>query len=166
MGGMSGPFADKYIRYILGWLVLGIFGIYYFGQTSMWLGLTSFLGAFIVTFGFDIVFRQIVKRKARKIVKQKPEALVDVLRHGQEKKGYLIFTRDYVLFVPVFGKVKTVIELDQIVRRQFDRSMVEIIARFPNRYRVFSFTVLFKGKLKELIDEKMGKSQSYKYEET
>ncbi|WP_078593435.1 hypothetical protein [Evansella clarkii] len=158
------PYHEKYLRYVLSWLIFGFFGLIFLWQWGWIYGLLSLAAAFILSFGLDLVFRFVVRRKVKAMVGEEPKVIVDAIRMRKERKGFLVVTDRFVLFVPLFRKIKTVMEADQIVRTQTDRLLVEITAKFPNRYRTFSYTVLSKKKLMPVLKELTGESLPYKYE--
>ncbi|MBM7095504.1 hypothetical protein JSY36_07050 [Bacillus sp. H-16] len=159
---MAGPFTDKYVRYVLSWLLFGLFGFTYLLQFSWSLAFGSVLVGGVLTFGIDYVCRQIVKMKTNSLVDEKPQCMVDAFRHGKDKRGYLVLTENYLLFVPVLGKVRTVFHASQIVRRDVDGLTAEFTAKLRHQYRRFTFSILTKQKFKEAFEEATNPSLPYK----
>ncbi|MBU9710860.1 hypothetical protein [Evansella tamaricis] len=158
------PFSDKYLWYILNWLLFGLLGSIFLWQWNWAYGVVSVILAFLLTFGVDFLCRYFVKNKVRAMVKEEPIIIVDAIRMQQEKRGYLVLTKNFVLFVPLLRRIKTVIESDQIVRQDSERLVVEITAKFPNKYRVFTFAVLSTKKLLPILKDMTGESLPYKYD--
>ncbi|MFA9556423.1 hypothetical protein ACERII_03815 [Evansella sp. AB-rgal1] len=165
MIGPSVPIYEKYFRYVVSWLLFGVAGTLLFWQWGWVYVAICVSAAFMLSFGYDLLARFVVKQKVKAMVGDKPFLIVDAVRMRKERKGYLVFTKRFVLFVPVFQKIKTVIEADQIIRYEADRLYVEIIARFPNRYRTFPFVVLSSAKVLKALHQLTGeKMLPYKYE--
>ncbi|MDG5787415.1 hypothetical protein QA612_07900 [Evansella sp. AB-P1] len=158
------PITDKYFRYVVTWVLFGGLGTFLFWQWNWVYASICLVVAFLVTFGVDILFLFIVKQKVKAIVNEKPKLIVDAVRIRMEKRGYLVITNGFVLFVPIFRKIKTVIEADQIVRFEVERVLVEITARFPNQYRTFSYNVLSTKKVSQALQDLTGETFPYKYE--
>ncbi|MBU9724278.1 MULTISPECIES: hypothetical protein [Bacillaceae] len=161
---VSRPFTDKYLRYVISWLLFGLFGSLYMWQWSWIYGIASLLVAFCLSFGLDLLYRYIVKSKVRAMVNEEPLVVVDAIRLKRERRGYLVVTDSFVLFVPVFRKIKTVVEIKQIVRIESERLGLEIIAKLPNNYHVFSFALISSKKFLPVLKELTGESLPYKYD--
>ncbi|WP_026691665.1 hypothetical protein [Alteribacter aurantiacus] len=159
---MVGPFTDKYVRYTLGWLLFGIFGFTYLLQYSWLLATGSLLLAVMLTFGVDYGCRQVVKMKTNGMLKEDPHCMVDAFRHGKDKRGYLVLTENYLLFVPVLGKVRTVVKATDIVRRDVDGLTAEFTVRTKHQYRSFTFSILTAQKFKTVLEETTSPSLPYK----
>ncbi|MDQ0257425.1 hypothetical protein J2S74_004883 [Evansella vedderi] len=164
MNVRSRPITDKYFRYVISWLLFGVAGGLLFWQWGWYFALICILTAFVLTFGVDYLFRFIVKQKVRAMVKEEPVLITDAVRLRLERRGFLVITEKFVLFVPVFRKIKTVIEADQIVRYEVEGLIVEITAKFPNQYRTFSFQVLSPNKVLANLQVMSGESMPYKHE--
>ncbi|MCD8509443.1 MAG: hypothetical protein LRY73_05875 [Bacillus sp. (in: Bacteria)] len=158
------PVTDKYFRYIVSWLLFGVGGGILFWQYGWTFALFSIFIAFILTFGVDLGARFIVKQKVRAMVKEDPIIITDAVRLRMERRGFLVITERFLLFVPVFRKIKTVIETEQIVRYEMENLQLEITTKFPNQYRTFSFQVLSSKKVLEALQSNLGKPLPYKYE--
>ncbi|UCZ53101.1 hypothetical protein LGQ02_20370 [Bacillus shivajii] len=164
MYGLAGPFTDKYFRYLVSWLLFGLFGTIYLSQWGVIYGLFSLVAALTLSLGIDFIISIIVKWKVKAIVKEEPTLIVDAVRHSLERRGYLVVTKNYCLFVPLFAKVKTILELENVVRYQFDGRMVELIAKFPNRYRTFAFSIISSKKLSDELEKRTEQSVPYQFE--
>ncbi|WP_096185946.1 hypothetical protein [Evansella halocellulosilytica] len=165
MNGLAGPFTDKYFRYIVSWLLFGVFGTVFLSQWGVIYSLLSLLTAVILSFGIDLLIAAIVKYKVKAIVKEDTILIVDAVRHSLEKRGYLVVTKNYVLFVPLFTNVKTVIEMKNLVRYQFDGRTVELIAKFPNQYRPFAFSIISSKKLSHELEKRTEESVPYQFDD-
>ena len=160
----SRPFSDKFLRYILSCLIFVSLGLFLLWQGSWWYGTGSIVLAFLLSFGIDILFRFIVRKKVLGIVKEEPHLIIDAIRLKSQKRGYLVVTDRFFLFVPLFRKVKTVVETNQIVRIESERVFLEVTAKFPNQFRTFSYTVLSTKKLLPVLQKLTGESLPYKYD--
>lgn len=158
------PVTDKYFRYIVSWLLFGVGGGLLFWQYGWSFAFISIFIAFMITFGLDFAARMIVKQKVKAMVKEEPIVITDAVRLRMERRGFLVFTERFVLFVPVFRKIKTIIETEQIVRYELENLQLEITAKFPNQYRTFSFQVLSSEKVLDILQSNLGKPLPYKYE--
>ncbi|ADU32379.1 hypothetical protein [Evansella cellulosilytica] len=164
MVGRTRLISDKYFRYIVSWLIFGVLGGTLFWQIGWMYTIASVAIAFMLSFGIDMIARMIVGFKVRSIVNEKPLLTVEAIRLRMEKKGFLVVTNRFILFVPLFRKIKTVIDTNQIVRYEVDRLQVTITARLPNRYRTFSYNVTSTKAILSLLQEMTGESLPYKYE--
>jgi len=120
--------------------------------------------AVIFTIGYDALIGQLAKKKAEKIVQEKSNLIVHAVKHGSERKGFIVITDRFVLFVPNWNKIKTVLDAERIVRHQFDGQFLELTVRFPNKHRMFQFSVSSPEKVKLMLTEISGESLPYKYD--
>ncbi|WP_096437764.1 hypothetical protein [Alteribacter populi] len=162
---MVGPFTDKYVRYILCWLLFGLFGFTYLIQFSLLFALASVSIAFFLTVGLDFGFRQIIRQKAFAMVNEEPRATVQAYRQEKDKRGYLVLTDNYLLFVPLFGKIRTVLKGKEIVRKDVNGLTAEFTAKFPNQYQNFTFFILTKQKFVDALEKTTDVSVPYKQDE-
>lgn len=164
MIGRTTLISHKYFRYIACWLLFGVLGIIIFSKWNMIYGLISVCIAFVLTFGIDSLKHFIVRQKVLHLVKEKPLIILDAARGRGEKSGFLVVTESYILFVPLLRKIKTVLDIEKIIRYYTDGEEVQITAKFPNRFRTFSFYVLSTKKLLPILKEYVGESLPYKYD--
>lgn len=158
------PFAGKYSRYVLSWLLLGLLGPLVIWSGEIVQTLISISAAIALTFGYDFVIRLVVKRKASALVKEKTELVMDAIRYGTDRKGHIAITKNFLLFVPVTSKVRTILDTKNIVRHEFDGQILELTVRFPNKHRMFQYYVSSPEKIEAVLLEKSGKSLPYKYD--
>lgn len=162
--GRSNPFFDKYFRYTVSWLLFGVFGPIYLWQWDWLFALFSIIIAFFLTIGADMIFLFIVRQKVKAVVKEAPLVATEAVRLRLERRGYLVLTNRFVLFVPVLGKIKTVYEVNQIVRYKVEHLQLDLTVRFRNHHRFFSFYVISAKKLLPCLREMSGQHKSYKLE--
>ncbi|MGJ9384028.1 hypothetical protein [Salipaludibacillus sp. CF4.18] len=158
------PFAGKYTRYIMAWLFLGLLGPLVLWPGDVLLTTISIVLALLFTVGYDLIVREIVKRKAKSIAKENAELVLDALRYGRDQKGFLVVTKTFLIFVPLLSNIKTVIDTNKIVRHEFDGQILELTVKFPNKHRMFQFYVSSPVKVEALLLKKSGKSLPYKYD--
>ena len=160
----TSPISDRYFRYIASWSLFGVLGTIVFSQWSLSYVFLSIAIAFLLSFGIDIVTHFIVRQKVQGIVKEKPIFILEAAMARGEKRGYLVVTKNHVLFVPLFKKIKTVLKTESVIRYKLDRQRIEITAKFSNRYRTYSYNVSSTKKLIPITKEYLGKSLPYKYD--
>jgi hypothetical protein len=161
----SSPFSGRYLRYVLSILFFAILAPLILWQWSPLYSVLSLLAAAALTVGYDSVTRQIALNKAEGMVNEKSSLIVHAVKIASDRKGYLVITDNFVLFVPLWKKkIKTVLETSQIVRYEFERQTVEITAKFPNKHRTFQFCISSPERVKQELEEKSGKSLPYKYD--
>lgn len=160
----SNPFASRYSRYVLSLLLFGLLGPVIMWDSEILYSILSILLAGIFTIGYDTLIGQLAKKKAEKIVREQSNLIVHAVKHGPDRKGFFVITEKFVLFVPRWNKIKTVLDSGQIVRHQFDGQFVELTVRFPNKHRMFQFSVSSPEKVKSMLTEKSGESLPYKYD--
>lgn len=160
----ANPFAGRYFRYVSSILLFAVLGPVLFWQWNQMISIVSILAAVLCTLGYDLLMRETAKRKASGMVNEEAVLTVHAVNAGSERKGFIIITDRFVLFVPRWKKIKTVLDTEQIVRHEFDGQLLEITAKFPNKHRTFRFHVLMPEKIKSVLDEKSGESLPYKYD--
>ncbi|WP_280771078.1 hypothetical protein [Salipaludibacillus daqingensis] len=160
----SSPFAGRYTRYVLSVLLLGLLGPLIMWDSGIGYSLFSIFLAVLFTIGYDALIIKIAEQKAEKMVEEKSSLIVHAVMHGPERKGFIVFTEGFVLFVPTWNKIKTIFDAKRIVRHQFDGQFVELTVRFPNKHRMFQFSVSEPEKVKLMLTEKSGESLPYKYD--
>lgn len=160
----ANPFAGRHSRYVLSLLLFGLLGPIVLWDVETIYSLFSILLALLFTIGYDALIGQIAKKKAEKIVQEQSNLVVHAVKHGSDRKGFVVITEQFVLFVPKWNKIKTVLDSKQIVRHQFDGQFVELTVRFPNKHRMFQFAVSSPEKVKSMLTEKSGESLPYKYD--
>ncbi|TMW72095.1 hypothetical protein [Alteribacter natronophilus] len=150
---MYGPFTGFYVRYVLSWLVFGILGPVIINPYSSLYSLLSIAVAVLITFGIDAAAGVMARKKAELMVKEKAVCMVKAYRHGNGRRGYLVVTDSYMLFVPVFRKIRTVLENRNIVRKDVDGLTAEVTARVRHQYRTFTFSILTRQKLLSALED-------------
>jgi hypothetical protein len=159
---MNGPFTGFYVRYVLSWLVFGLLVPVVVIEYSAAYALGSVAAALILTFGIDMAAKEIARRKAQSMVNEEVTCIVKGYRHGNGRRGYVVMTDSYFLFVPVFRKIRTVLETDHIVRRQVDGLTAEVTARMRHQYRTFTFSLLSKRKLLANLEQAVKETLPHK----
>ncbi len=164
MVGYSSPFAGRYLRYVLSMLLFGLLGPVMLWQQGVWPVIVSLLLAALCTLGYDSATHLFVRVKSLKIVNEKPLLSIHAIKIGPESKGFIVLTDRFVIFVPLWKKIKTVLHTDHIVRHEFEGERLEITAKFRNKHRTFEFYVSSPERVKLLLEEKSGRSLPYKYD--
>ncbi|MCR6112425.1 hypothetical protein HXA35_19000 [Bacillus sp. A301a_S52] len=164
MVGHSSPFAGRYFRYVLSILVFGLLGPVMLWSQGMLPIVTSLLLAVLCTIGYDAFTHVFVRVKSLKIVNEKPLLSVHATKIGPESKGFIVLTDRFVIFVPLWKKIKTVLHTKHIVRHEFEGERLEVTAKFRNKHRTFEFYVSSPERVKLLLEEKSGRSLPYKYD--
>ncbi|PYZ91624.1 hypothetical protein CR194_18500 [Salipaludibacillus keqinensis] len=160
----SSPFSGRYSRYVLSILIFAVLTPIIMWESNIMYSVISIVIAALLTVGYDVLTRQIAIRKAEKMVNEQSSLIVHAVKRSSERKGYLVLTDRFVVFVPLWKKIKTVLDTEQVVRHEFDGQLIEITVRFPNKHRTFRFFVSSPEKVKLMLDAKSGESLPYKYD--
>jgi hypothetical protein len=145
-------------------LLFGLLGPVMLWPQGVWPVIVSFLLAVFCTVGYDALTRLFARVKSLKIVNEKPLLSVHATKVGSESKGFIVFTNRFVIFVPLWKRIKIVLHTEHIVRHEFEGERLEVTAKFRNKHRTFQFFVSSPERVKLLLEEKSGRSLPYKYD--
>ena len=158
------PFSGRYRRYALAILILILFIPLVTWSVAVAISVSSVALGLIVTFGYDAGTRMLAERKAKKLINETPELMMPGVKVASGTKGYMTVSKNFLLFVPVWKRVKFVTENTRVVRHTVDGLQLDLTVKLPKKHRSFHYYVSRPAEMQAKLDELVGPSLPYKYD--
>lgn len=125
------PFGGRYRRYALAILILILFVPLVTWSVSVAISVSSIALGLLLTFGYDAGARMMAIRKTVNLVKEEPILMMHGVKVASGTKGHMVLTKNFLLFVPVWKRIKFVTENERVVRHEIDGRQLDLTVKLP-----------------------------------
>ncbi|MFC4736434.1 hypothetical protein ACFO4L_07530 [Bacillus daqingensis] len=143
------PFIGRYLRYAVLLLVFGLFLPITFFSADPLFAVLSITIALLFTVGVDVMMYQIVRYKANTVLKEDIQASVPAVLTRSDWRGRLIFTENYIVFVPYFHKITFARRWQKVFAFDMEGGYLELLYTKSKQRRVIHFIVASPYKVRE-----------------
>ncbi|ADI00726.1 hypothetical protein [Salisediminibacterium selenitireducens] len=158
------PFGGRYRRYALAILILILFVPLVTWSVSVAISVSSIALGLLLTFGYDAGARMMAIRKTVNLVKEEPILMMHGVKVASGTKGHMVLTKNFLLFVPVWKRIKFVTENERVVRHEIDGRQLDLTVKLPKKHRSFHYYVSQPQEMQAMLNDVVGPSLPYKYD--